>query len=53
MTNGIIKQRPKTLIPNEKKDGDFWHKRRKNILAAKKSREAKKAKHEDLFYRKL
>ena len=39
------------MIPDEREGDDFWRKRRKTNLAAKKLHEAKKAKNEDLFQR--
>lgn len=38
------RKRPRNPIPNEKKDEKYWERRRKNNIAAKRSRETKKQK---------
>ncbi|XP_003384889.1 PREDICTED: cell death specification protein 2-like [Amphimedon queenslandica] len=38
------RKRPRNPIPNEKKDDKYWERRRKNNIAAKRSRETKKQK---------
>lgn len=47
----IIKKRKKIFIPDEKKDGNYWEKRMKNNQAARRSREARRLKENQIALR--
>merc|ERR1711992_205223 len=47
----IIKKRKKTLVNNERKDANYWEKRIKNNRAARRSREARRLKENQISLR--
>jgi len=47
----IIRKRKKTLVCNDEKDGKYWEKRTKNNLAARRSREARRLKENQIALR--
>jgi hypothetical protein len=51
----LCRKRPKLLVPDESKDNRYWEKRGKNNVAARRSREARRLKENQiaLRYRKL
>jgi hepatic leukemia factor len=40
----MVKKSRKQFVPDEKKDDKYWARRRKNNMAAKRSRDARRAK---------
>jgi hepatic leukemia factor len=49
--SAIVKKSRKQLVPDEKKDNKYWARRRKNNLAAKRSRDARRAKENEIIVR--
>jgi len=47
----IIRKRPKLFVPDESKDGRYWEKRGKNNVAARRSREARRLKENQIAIR--
>jgi len=47
----IIKKRKKTFVPDENKDDKYWDKREKNNIAARRSREARRLKENQIALR--
>jgi len=47
----IIRKRKKTFVPTDAKDGDYWAKRDKNNFAARRSREARRLKENQIALR--
>jgi len=47
----IIKKRKKTFVPDESKDDKYWDKREKNNVAARRSREARRLKENQIALR--
>jgi len=47
----IIKKRKKLFVPDENKDGKYWEKRQKNNVAARRSREARRLKENQIALR--
>lgn len=47
----IIRKAKKVYVPNESKDAKYWHKREKNNAAAKRSREARRIKENQIAMR--
>ena len=44
ISTGLLRKRRKQLVSDEKKDEKYWERRRKNNMAAKRSRDARRAK---------
>jgi hypothetical protein len=42
--NVVCRKRPKLFVPDESKDGRYWEKRGKNNVVARRSREARRLK---------
>ena len=47
----IIRKRKKSYVPSEAKDGKYWEKREKNNVAARRSREARRLKENQIALR--
>ncbi|XP_026078286.1 thyrotroph embryonic factor-like isoform X1 [Carassius auratus] len=47
----MIKKAKKVLVPEEQKDEKYWHRRKKNNIAAKRSREARRLKENQITVR--
>jgi hypothetical protein len=47
----ICRKRPKLFVPDESKDGRYWEKRGKNNVAARRSREARRLKENQIALR--
>lgn len=47
----MIKKAKKVLVPDEKKDDKYWHRRGKNNVAAKRSRDARRLKENQITVR--
>merc|ERR1711862_535788 len=47
----IIRKRKKSYVPSEAKDGKYWEKRIKNNVAARRSREARRLKENQIALR--
>ncbi|XP_067344721.1 TEF transcription factor, PAR bZIP family member a isoform X2 [Channa argus] len=47
----MIKKAKKVLVPEEQKDEKYWHRRKKNNLAAKRSRDARRLKENQITVR--
>uniref|UniRef100_A0A671LI03 Thyrotroph embryonic factor-like n=2 Tax=Sinocyclocheilus anshuiensis TaxID=1608454 RepID=A0A671LI03_9TELE len=47
----MIKKAKKVLVPEEQKDEKYWHRRKKNNVAAKRSREARRLKENQITVR--
>ena len=47
----IIRKRKKQMVPEEGKDDRYWERRRKNNMAAKRSRDARRAKENQIAIR--
>jgi len=47
----IIRKRKKSFVPSEHKDGKYWEKREKNNVAARRSREARRLKENQIALR--
>jgi hypothetical protein len=46
-----VRKRPKLFVPDESKDGRYWEKRGKNNVAARRSREARRLKENQIALR--
>lgn len=47
----MVKKSRKQFVPDEKKDDRYWARRRKNNMAAKRSRDARRAKENQIVVR--
>ncbi len=47
----VCRKRPKLFVPDESKDGRYWEKRGKNNVAARRSREARRLKENQIALR--
>ncbi|KAK5880879.1 hypothetical protein CesoFtcFv8_021741 [Champsocephalus esox] len=47
----MIKKAKKVLVPDEQKDDKYWHRRKKNNVAAKRSRDARRLKENQITVR--